>query len=77
MIPLLTTTNAIKISAVEAVLAAAGVTATVFDRAAGALWTAIIPMRVMVSAEEAGAARLALRAAGFIPALDGDWDLTT
>lgn len=75
MIAFLTTTDPVKLSAAEALLSAAGVAATVFDRAAGTLWTSIIPMRLMIDGEDAGAARLAMAAAGWVRAGDGDWDL--
>lgn len=75
MIAFLTTTDPVKLSAAEALLSAAGVSATVFDRAAGTLWTAIIPMRLMIDADDTGAARSVLAAAGWTPAGDGDWDL--
>ncbi len=75
MIAFLTTTDPVKLSAAEALLSAAGVAATVFDRAAGTLWTSIIPMRLMIDSADAGAARFAMAAAGWVRAGDGEWDL--
>lgn len=72
---ILTTLDPIKLGAARAVLEAAGVRAVVFDSAAGALWRAIIPLRLMAPDEEANDARRALRQAGFVEAADGDWDL--
>ena len=71
MIALITTTDPIKVSAIEAVLRAEGIGAEVFDRQAGSLWTSIIPLRVMVADDDLAAARLALRHAGFAEAGDG------
>ncbi|MGI8841050.1 MAG: DUF2007 domain-containing protein [Caulobacteraceae bacterium] len=75
MIALLTTTDTVKLSAVQALLAGAGVEAEVFDAAAGALWRAVIPMRVMIAGHDLARARRALGEAGFTQAADGDWDL--
>jgi hypothetical protein len=75
MIAILTTTDAIKLTAAQASLAGAAVDSVVFDAAVGGLWRAIIPMRLMVEADDAARARWALRAAGFVEAADGDWDL--
>ena len=75
MIALLTTTDTVKLSAVQALLAGEGIDAEVFDAAAGALWRAVIPMRVMVADDDAPRARRALKEAGFSEARDGDWDL--
>ena len=75
MIVILTTTDAVKLSAVQAVLADAGVAAEVFDSAAGGLWRAIIPMRLMIDDADEASARRALREGGFVEAGDGDWDL--
>jgi len=75
VIAILTTTDAVKLSAIQALLAGADVESSVFDTAAGALWRAIIPMRLMISDDDASRARWALRAAGFVEAGDGDWDL--
>jgi hypothetical protein len=75
MIALLTTTDAIKLSAARAALAGAGVESLVFDAAAGALWRAIIPQRLMIDDDDLARARQALHTAGFAPAADGDWDL--
>jgi hypothetical protein len=77
LIAFLTTTDAVKLSAVQALLAAARVESAVFDSAASGLWRAIIPMRLMVDDDDAARARWALRAAGFVEAADGDWDLPT
>jgi hypothetical protein len=71
----MTPTDAIKLSAAQALLAGENVESAVFDAAAGGLWRAIIPMRLMVDDGDAGRARWALRAAGFVEAADGDWDL--
>jgi hypothetical protein len=75
MIAVLTTTDPIKLSAIQALLGAESVETTVFDTAAGGLWRAIIPMRLMVDENDLPRARWALRAAGFVEAADGDWDL--
>ncbi len=75
VIALMTTTDAIKLSAAQALLAAAGVESALFDAAAGGLWRAIIPMRLMVADDDAGRGQWALRAAGFVEGRDGDWDL--
>jgi hypothetical protein len=75
MLALLTTTDAIKLSAVQAALADAGVRSEVFDRAAGALWRAVIPMRLMIDDDDQARARRALFDVGFVEAADGDWDL--
>jgi len=75
MIAILTTTDAVKLSAAQAALAGAGVGCEVFDRAAGALWRAVIPMRLMIDDDDLASARRALHDAGFAPAADGDWDL--
>ncbi len=75
MIAILTTTDAIKLSAVQAMLVGASVESAVFDAAAGGLWRAIIPLRLMVDESDAARARWALRSAGFVEAADGDWDL--
>ncbi len=74
MIAFLTTTDPVKLSAAEALLSAAGVTAVVFDRAAGTLWTSIIPMRLMIDNGDARIAKTVMAAAGWIRAADGDWD---
>ncbi len=71
----MTTADAIKLSAVQALLAAEGVQSAIFDAAAGGLWRAIIPMRLMVADDDAARGRWALRTAGFVEARDGDWDL--
>ena len=75
MIPLMTTTDAIKLSAVRALLAGEEVACEVFDGQAGALWRAIIPLRLMIDDGDLDRARRILRLAGFTEAADGDWDL--
>jgi hypothetical protein len=75
VIALITTTDVIKLSAVRSLLQQAGVECETFDVAAGALWQAIIPLRLMVSEADAAEARRMLREAGFVEASDGDWDL--
>ncbi len=75
MIALLTTTDPVKLSAVQALLAAEEVGSAVFDSAAGGLWRSIIPVRLMVDEADLSRARWTLRAAGFVEAADGDWDL--
>ncbi len=75
MIVLLSTKDAVKLSAVRATLARAEVSFQEFDTATGGLFSAAIPVRVMVSEDELPAARTALWAAGFTEAKDGDWDL--
>ncbi|MEO8811799.1 MAG: DUF2007 domain-containing protein [Caulobacteraceae bacterium] len=75
MIELLRTTDPIKLTALQAALASGGVVATAFDAAAGSLWQAVIPVRLMVADGDANAARRVLREAGFREASDGDWDL--
>ena len=75
MIALLTTTDAIKLSAAQSLLADEDVSSEVFDGQAGALWRAIIPMRLMIDDADLDRARQLLRLAGFVEAADGDWDL--
>lgn len=75
MIALVTTIDEVKLGAVRALLVGEGIEAEVFDAAAGALWRAVIPMRLMVAEEDADTARRILRQAGFAEAGDGDWDL--
>ncbi|HSZ53464.1 MAG TPA: DUF2007 domain-containing protein [Caulobacteraceae bacterium] len=75
MIALLVTPDMVKISAVQAVLAEAGVTFDVFDAATGSMWGSTIPRRLMVDEGDLPRARRALAAAGFVEAGDGDWDL--
>lgn len=75
MIALIITTDAVKVSAIEALLRAEGIGAQVFDRQAGGVWSAIIPLRLMVADRDLDDARAALRRAGFAQAGDGDWDL--
>lgn len=74
MIVLLITTDPIKLSAVQAVLGAADVESAVFDRAAGTLWTSIIPLRLMIAAEDEVTARRVLTREGWSAASDGEWD---
>ncbi len=75
MMTLLQTTDAVKVTAVAALLRGAGVPFETFDTAAGSLWRAIIPIRVMVDDGDHGRASRTLRDAGFVEARDGDWDL--
>ncbi|HEX4742425.1 MAG TPA: DUF2007 domain-containing protein [Caulobacteraceae bacterium] len=75
MIALLVTPDVVKISAVQAVLSDAGVAFDVFDSATGTMWGSMIPRRVMVDEADLGRARMALAAAGFVEAQDGEWDL--
>jgi hypothetical protein len=75
MFALLTTVDPVKLGAVRALLTQEGVASEVFDAAAGALWTKVIPMRLMISEGEADTARRILREARFVEAADGDWDL--
>ena len=75
MIALVTTIDPVKLGAIRALLAGEGVVTEVFDTAAGALWRAVIPMRMMVAEADADRARRILRQAGFAEAGDGDWDL--
>ena len=75
MIALMSTIDPVKLGAVRAILADAGVETEVFDTAAGALWRAIIPQRLMVAEADLDDARRLLRQAGFVEAADGDWDL--
>jgi hypothetical protein len=49
VIALLTTTDPVKVGAIQALLRSAGVESEVFDRAAGTLWTSIIPLRLMIA----------------------------
>ena len=76
MMTLLSTTDALKVTAVDAILRGAGIECEVFDGAAGSLWSAIIPIRVMVDDTDHSRACRALRDAGFVQAGDGEWDLT-
>jgi hypothetical protein len=76
MMTLLQTTDALKVTAVGALLKGAGIAFETFDTAAGSLWRAIIPIRVMVADTDHGLARRTLREAGFVEAGDGEWDLT-
>jgi hypothetical protein len=75
VIAILTTTDRVKLSAAQALLAGENIQSELFDTAAGQLWTSIIPVRLMVEEADAALARGALRAAGFTEAADGDWDL--
>jgi len=65
----------VKLSAAQALLAGERVESAVFDTAAGGLWRAIIPMRLMIDDADLNRARRILRMAGFVEASDGDWDL--
>ncbi len=75
MIALIRTTDPVKLSAVRSLLEQSGVACETFDTAVGALWQAIIPLRLMVREDDAPQARRILREAGFVEATDGDWDL--
>jgi hypothetical protein len=75
VIALISTTDIVKLSAIQSLLAQAGVECETFDVAAGALWQAIIPLRLMVTEDDAAEARRLLREADFIEAGDSDWDL--
>ncbi|HEY5107547.1 MAG TPA: DUF2007 domain-containing protein [Caulobacteraceae bacterium] len=75
MIELLRTTDPVKRSAVRALLAAADVVSFEFDAAAGSMWQAAIPVRLMVDDHDLARARTAMRQAGFRACEDGDWDL--
>lgn len=75
MIALIVTHDPVKLSAVRSILARAEVGFQVFDAATGNLFSAAIPLRVMVAKEDLQTARTALWAAGFREAKDGDWDL--
>lgn len=75
MIALLVTADKVKISAVQAVLAEAGVAFDMFDSATGSMWGSAVPQRLMVDEADLGRARGALAAAGFVEARDGEWDL--
>jgi Putative prokaryotic signal transducing protein len=75
VIALLVTPDMVKISAVQAVLAEAGVAFDLFDAAVGSMWGSAVPRRLMVDEGDLGRARLALAAAGFVEARDGEWDL--
>ena len=76
MIAVMTTTDPVKLSAAQALLAGERVESAVFDTAAGGLWRAIIPLRLMIDDDDLARARRILRLAGFVEAADGDWDLT-
>jgi hypothetical protein len=76
MMTLLQTTDALKVTAVDALLRGEGVSFETFDTAAGSLWRAIIPIRIMVAEADHNLARRILREAGFVEARDGDWDLS-
>ena len=71
---LLTTTDPIKLSAAQSLLRSAGVDSEVFDRAAGTLWTSIIPLRLMIAGGDEARARRALTEAHWVAAGDGEWD---
>ncbi len=74
MIALLTTTDPVKLSAIQAILLGADIQSLVFDHAAGTLWTSIIPMRLMIATEDGPGARRALSYSGWVAAGDGEWD---
>lgn len=74
MIVLLSTTDPVKLSAVQALLQGAGVGSTVFDRAAGILWTSIIPQRLVIATRDEARARRVLTEARWVAAGDGEWD---
>ena len=76
MIALITTTDPIKVSAIEALLRAEGIGAEVFDRQVGSLWTSVVPLRLMVADGDLDQARIALRRAGFAEGGDGEWDFS-
>ena len=75
MFPLLATADRVKLSAIEALLREAAVDCEVFDAAASALWTGIIPSRLMIADDDGPRARRLLRGAGWVEAGDGEWDL--
>lgn len=75
LIAVLTTTDPVKLSAVQALLTSADIESEVFDRAAGGLWTSIIPLRLMIANEDRAKARTILTESGWVAAGDGDWDL--
>lgn len=75
VIAVLTTIDRVKLSAAQALLRAEAIDFQVFDTAAGGLWTAIIPIRLVVDDKDLSRAKWALRGAGFVEAADGDWDL--
>jgi hypothetical protein len=75
LIALVTSSDEIKLRAIWALLANGGLASELFDTAAGTLWPAIIPLRLMVADEDAASARRILREAGWREAKDGDWDL--
>jgi hypothetical protein len=54
----------VRLSALRAVLAEAGIRCTVFDSGAGNLWQGAIPSRLMVPEHELELARRALATAG-------------
>jgi len=76
MKPLARTIDAVKLSAMAAELAAGGIEALVFDRAAASLWAGVIPARLMVADDDLARARRLLAAAGYREGADGEWDLT-
>lgn len=75
MIELLRTSDPVKLSAVLALLRDGGVEAHAFDQAAGSLWQAAIPVRLMIDEADRPNARRLLWDAGFRQATDGEWDL--
>jgi hypothetical protein len=68
------TTDQVKLGALRAALAAAGIESQIFDTAAGALWRQVIPFRLMVANDDLARARRVLADAGFRHAADNDWD---
>jgi hypothetical protein len=74
VIALLATTDSVKLSAIQAILLGAAIQSLVFDRAAGMLWTSIIPLRLMIATEDGPGARRALSYSGWVAASDGEWD---
>lgn len=74
MIVILTTTDPVKLTAVQAFLSGSGIESTVFDSAAGTLWTSIIPQRLMIASEDEATARRVLTEAHWMSAGDGEWD---
>ena len=75
MIELARTSDIVKSSAMEAILRQGGLQTYVFDRAAGSLWQAAIPLRLMIDAGDEAQARRLLWDGGFRPGGDGEWDL--
>ena len=75
MIELARTTDRVKFLAMEAIVRQGGVQTHTFDGAAGSLWQAAIPLRLMIGADDEAAARRLLWDGGFRRAGDGEWDL--